>query len=244
MANIIKTNGIVLNTIPFKESSLFASLLTRRFGKVKILAKGCRRPKSKLCGALELFNLDEVIFYKREFKETYTLSDAVIIDDFEKIRSHPEKVNAAMVLCEFFQKTLPAEERDDNAFTLLLHFLKELQNADESSIKSLMFFSLLKALSGAGVRPHLENCVRCHKSIGYEKMINFSVGAGGIVCDKDFDDTVVLLDITTINSLKQIYDNKTVFIDHNTVNDIEKFFSEYLYHHLNGLVLHSLKHLK
>ena len=66
MANIIKTEGFVLKTMLFKESSLIASIFTKKFGKIKVLAKGVRRPKSKLCGALELFNLDEIIFYKRE----------------------------------------------------------------------------------------------------------------------------------------------------------------------------------
>ncbi|MCK4452894.1 DNA repair protein RecO, partial [candidate division WOR-3 bacterium] len=130
MANIIKTEGFVLKTMLFKESSLIASIFTKKFGKIKVLAKGVRRPKSKLCGALELFNLDEIIFYKRELKELYTLSDAVVIDDFEKVRAHPRKVNAGMVLCEFFEKTLPLEEIDSHAYTLLLNFLKELQDID------------------------------------------------------------------------------------------------------------------
>jgi DNA repair protein RecO (recombination protein O) len=128
MAHIIKTRGIVLHTRAFRESSLIASLFTKQHGKITVLAKGIRRPKSKLCGTLECFNLDEIIFYKREFKEMYTLSDAEVIERFEKIRTHAEKVAAAMVLCEFYNKTLPAEETDTTSFALLLEFLKSLQD--------------------------------------------------------------------------------------------------------------------
>lgn len=245
MANIIKTQGFVLKTSPFKESSLFASILTKRYGKIKVLAKGVRRPKSKLCGTLEPFSFDDIIFYKREFKEIYTLSDAVIIDSFEEIRNHPKKVNAAMVLCEFFEKTLPAEERSDNSFTLLLNFLKELQKTDIDATKALVFYYLLQALSGAGVRPHLENCVRCHQPIRYDnKKIDFSIGAGGVVCEKDYDDTVVFLNNDTINILKQIYSNRDIQMDRNSFTEIEKFIPDYLYYHLNNLVLNSLKYLK
>jgi len=245
MANIIKTKGIVLKTMLFMESSLFASILTERYGKIKVLAKGCRRPKSKLCGTLELFNLNEIIFYRREFKEVYTLSDAVILDDFEKIRQYPAKVNAALVLCEFFEKSMPAEERDENSFNLLLNFLKELQRADESSMKAVTFSYLLRALTISGVKPHLDNCVKCHRPINYKKeKIDFSIDAGGIVCDKDFDDTVIFLSSATLNTLNRIYSEQGRNIDKNSLNEIEKIIPDYIYYHMNNLVLRSLKYLK
>lgn len=245
MANIIKTKGIILKTMPFKESSLFASILTEDYGKIKVLAKGCRRPKSKLCGALEPFNLDEIIFYKRESKEIYTLSDAGILNDFEKIRQYPAKVNAALVLCEFFEKAMPAEEKDERSFNLLIRFLKEIQRAEEPSLKAVTYYYLLSALALAGIRPHLENCVRCHSAIQYRnKKSDFSISAGGIVCDKHYDDTVVFLSNETISALKAIYGEYTRRMSRNALNEIEKIIPDYLYYHMNNLTLHSLKQLR
>jgi DNA repair protein RecO (recombination protein O) len=245
MANIIKTKGIVLKTMPFKESSLFASILTEDYGKIKVLAKGCRRPKSKLCGALEPFNLDEIIFYKRESKEIYTLSDASTLNDFEKIRQYPAKVNATLVLCEFFEKTMPAEEKDERSFSLLLRFLKEIQGAEESSIKAVTYYYLLRALALVGIRPHLENCVRCHGAIRYKnKKSDFSISAGGIVCDKHYDDTVAFLSNETIGTLKAIYGGHTRRMGRNSLDEIEKIIPDYLYYHMNNLILHSLKQLR
>jgi DNA repair protein RecO (recombination protein O) len=244
MAHIIKTRGIVLHTRVFSESSLIASLFTQQHGKITVLAKGIRRPKSKLCGTLERFNYNEIIFYKREFKEMYTLSDAEVIDQFEKIRVHPEKVTAAMVLCEFYNKTLPAEETDTTSFALLLEFLKSLQKTDISVVKSLTFYYLLKALSRAGVRPHLDNCVRCHALIKQDKKIDFSIAAGGVVCNKHFDDTVIFLSTHTLTILQQIYHDKNIEIHKNSEDEIQELIPNYLYYHLNNLVLHSLKHLK
>ncbi len=244
MPNIVKAEGFVLNTTAFKESSMIASILSKECGKIKVLAKGVRRPKSKLCGVLELFNLDEIIFYKRESKDLYTLSDAAVIDNFETIRTQPRRVNAAMILCEFFEKILPSEEPDAGTYTLFLNFLKELKNSDEPHIRQLTFCYLLKALSGAGVRPHLENCVRCHKRIKYDsKHVDFSIGAGGIVCDQDFDDTVVLLSNKAFSILRKIYSGEETHIDDTSCDEIEKLIPDYLYYHLNNLVLNSLKHL-
>jgi DNA repair protein RecO (recombination protein O) len=244
MATIIKTHGIVLKTTPFKESSLITSLLTETYGKIKVLAKGVRRPKSKLCGALEIFSLDEIIFYRRETKELYTLSDAVIVDNFEGVRSYAGKVHAAMVLCEFYDKTLPLEERDADSYALLLQFLQNLNDHDEPAAQSVMIEYLLKALSGAGVKPHIADCVRCHAPISVDvHKVDFSVAAGGLVCNKHFDDTVIFLRPETVIAMRELFNSGDARINDNIVREIKDFVPDYVYYHLNNLVLHSLKHL-
>jgi DNA repair protein RecO (recombination protein O) len=245
MANIIKCRGFVLKTFPFKESSLVASVLSDRLGKIKLMVKGVRRPKSRICGAMEPFNLDEIIFYKREFKEMYNLSDAVIIEDFEEIRKSPRKVNAAFVLCEFYEKTLPAEEVEGASFTLLLGFLRRLCRADESAIRSLVVSHLLRALVDAGVMPHLNDCVRCHGAIsGNSKKVNFSVALGGVVCSKHHDDSVMLLSPETVDVIKDIYTRRTMSVDPQSLEEIESILTDYMSMHLNDLDLNSLRHLR
>ena len=244
MANIIKTHGFVLNTIPFKESSMFVSLLTKQNGKVKLVAKGVRRPKSRLCGAMERFSLDEIIYYRREARDVYTLSDAVVIQGYDSIRVHPQRVNAALVLCEFFDKTLPQEEPSTHAFSLMYNFLITLSEAQAEHIKSTVYAFLLKALPDAGIHPRIDSCVRCHEPIEYNnKKVDFSVGAGGVVCERDFDDTVVFLHHDTLDVLKDIYKNQSVVMTERTVTDLARMLPDYLYYHLDGLALNSLKHL-
>ena len=245
MANIVKCRGLVLKTFPFKESSLIVSVLSDRLGKIKLMVKGVRRPKSRICGAMEPFNLDEIIFHKREFKEIYNLSDAVVIDSCEDIRNDPRRVNAALVLCEFYDKTLPSEERDSQSFSLLLSFLRKLSQVSESALRAFVVSQLLKAFSGAGIKPHLEDCVRCHGSIGGKsRKVDFSVASGGVVCSKHHDDTVMLLSPNTIDVIKGIYQKGASFMDADTLNEIEGILTDYMYVHLSNLNLHSLKHLK
>jgi DNA repair protein RecO (recombination protein O) len=244
MAHIIKTHGFVLNTTPFKESSMFVSLLTKQNGKIRLIAKGVRRPKSRLCGALERFSLDEIIYYHRESREVYTLSDAVVIQAYDAIRAHPEKVNAALVLCEFFDKTLPPEEPHTHAFSLLHDFLTDLTTVEETSVKRTAYAFLIKALPDAGVRPQLDSCVRCHIPIQYNnEKVDFSIGAGGVVCERDFDDTVLFMHHDTLHVLDSIYKDRPVLMSDQTVADLARLLPDYLYYHLNGLSLNSLKHL-
>ena len=245
MTNIIRCRGLILKTTPFKESSLIASVLTDISGRVQLLAKGVRRPKSKICGAMEPFNLDDIIYYKREFKEIYNLSDAAVIEGFEQIRNIPEKVNAALVLCEFYNKTVPAEDVNANAFSLLLNYLKTLEKVDAADARSLAVVFLVRALSGAGVMPHLEDCVHCHKPIAKNNCkIDFSISAGGVVCSGHHDDTVVFLNQPTFDTLKNMYNKKLMRIDGVTSSEIESLLVDYIYIHLNHVRLNTLKHLK
>ena len=245
MPNILKTMSFVLKTMPFKESSLIASVLTQKYGKVRLIVKGCRRPKSKLCGAMEVFNQAEIIYYKKETKELYTMSDAVVHNHYDKIRKDKNKVNAAMVLCEFFDKTMPLEETDPDAYKHMSDYLEELADADAHTIKPLAFCYLIIVMAGAGFRPHLDNCVRCHNPINYNnKKVDFSISGGGVVCSDDFDDTVVFLTADTIDLLKDIYNNKDICIDIERFKDIERLVPEYLRYHFNQLTLNSLKFLE
>ena len=245
MPNIIKTTGFVLKTMPFKESSLITSVITKKSGKVKLLVKGCRRPKSKLCGVMELFNHDEIIYYKRESKELYTMSDASVLDHYSKIREDDNKVNAALLLCEFFDKTLPLEEPDLNTYKLITGYLEELSLSPADMVKPLALCYLLMAFANAGFKPHLENCVRCHNPVNYNnKKIDFSISGGGIVCSDDFDDTVIFMSTDTIDLLKDIYNQKHIYFEETRFKDIEKLIPEYLRYHFNQLTLNSLRFLK
>lgn len=245
MANIIKCRGFILNTMPFKESSLIASVLTNNLGKVRLLAKGIRRPRSKMCGAMERFNFDELIFYKREYKEVYTLSDAAVVDGYPEVRGDPYKVNAAMVLCEFYDRTLPAEAADRTSFAELSRFLRGLKNASRTGVRELVVGHLFRALSGSGVMPHLNDCVRCHRPAGSGNgKIDFSVMAGGVVCDRHHDDTVIALSRQTVKTLIDLCRGAPLEVSENAVREIESFIADYMYLHLNNLNLRSLRHFK
>jgi DNA repair protein RecO (recombination protein O) len=244
MAQIIKTQGYILHTRSFKESSLFASILTRHFGKITVLAKGCRRPKSKMCGSLEPFNKDEIIYYKRESKEVYTLSDAHVLEHYERLRQSPGKVTSILVLCEFFNKTLPHEEPDQRAFALMEKYITTIEQAPQQSVKPLTYYHLLIALSYAGVRPHCDSCVKCGTHIPSTEHIDFSIAAGGLVCAHDYDDSVIKLSFTTVKAIQTVLTFGTMPVEHIAIDEIETLIPRYLSMHLDNLVLNSLKYLQ
>lgn len=242
MPNILKTKGIVLHTHPFKESSLFCSIFSKDFGKLNLLAKGARRPKSKLCGTLEPFNHSEIIFYKREFKDTYTISDAVIIDDFEPLRLSSLKIAGCETICEFIDRTQTIEEPNPKIYSLTLLFLNKLCSAEENLTGLWTLILLFRLLKFVGFEPHLIDCVVCHKNLDTEPILNFSIVKGGLVCASHFDSSVITLDSKVIDLLLNIREN--LFLDKadiNTCRELKHLFETYIYYHLNNMNLHSMK---
>ena len=103
----------------------------------------------------------------------------------------------------------------------------------------------MRTLVGAGVMPHLDDCVRCHGAVGgNSKKVNFSVALGGVVCSKHHDDSVMILSPETINVIKDIFAKRTTSIDPQALEEIESILTDYMSMHLNDLNLNSLKHLR
>ncbi|MEO0185372.1 MAG: DNA repair protein RecO [candidate division WOR-3 bacterium] len=244
MPDIQKTRGIILRTHPFKESSLFCSVFSKDFGKLRLLAKGVRRPKSKICGTLEPFNHSEIIFYKREFKDVYTLSDALIIDDFSDIRHSTIKFTACEAICEFIDKIHVLEEPNPALYNLTLSFFQKLSKSSEEIATLWTLAMLFRMLKFAGLDPHMQDCVRCHNPVYDNPVFNFSISAGGLVCADHFDESVIILERDAIEVILNA--KKNLFPPENNPRLcplLKKVFESYVFYHLNGMALNALKFL-
>jgi DNA repair protein RecO (recombination protein O) len=62
--NQLKTEAIVLTRVNYGEADRILTLLTPNYGKIRVMAKGVRRVKSKLAGGIELFSVSEIVFIK------------------------------------------------------------------------------------------------------------------------------------------------------------------------------------
>ena len=88
---IQKTRGIVLRVRDFRETSKLVTFITPDWGRLNTLAKGVRRPKSKLRGKLELFNYGTLIFYPSRNSDLHLLSQFDLLNDFPRAGENLEK---------------------------------------------------------------------------------------------------------------------------------------------------------
>jgi DNA repair protein RecO (recombination protein O) len=171
-----KTQGIVLKRMNFGEADRILTILTERFGKIKAIAKGVRRGKSKLAGYLEPFMLVDLQLH--EGKTFYIVTGATIASDFSEIHTELKKTSQAFYLAELIDKFLPEHQKSEEVFCLFCESLKYL-NENEKSLFLRIFE--LKIVEASGFHPELYECVHCKNKL--EEKSNFwDAIEGGVIC--------------------------------------------------------------
>ena len=176
-----KFEAIVLHTYNLTESSKIVVLLTSLRGKVRAVAKGVRRTKSKFGSALEpITHVEAEVFFK-ENRDLQTLSQAATRECFPAIRSDLKRLGLAAVMCELMEQFVQENEESSRPFVLLLVSLKTLESMSKN-YSSLLIAYYLKILDISGLLPELGRCVRC----GGEPQgaAHLDAGSGGALCPK------------------------------------------------------------
>jgi DNA repair protein RecO (recombination protein O) len=182
MAKIIKTEGVCLASQRIGETSKLVTVFTKDHGKLMLLAKGARLPKSRLGGALEIFTHCEIIFYASEKKVIYTLSSADIKEIFPSLKSISKFITAYQVI-EAALRVTKLEDPNFKFYNLLLTTLRILDHLKETyweKLQVLLGGYYLKAIDILGFRPELYRCVLC----GSQNLNYFSISAGGAICSR------------------------------------------------------------
>ncbi len=182
-----KIEAFVIRATRMAESSRVVTLFSNEIGKVKAVAKGVGKPKSKMSGVIELFNRIEGVLYKKETSELGTLSSADVLDEYSRLTADPRKFGFGSAWCEVLDKTSHPEHPRPRTYSLTGDLLAALVSC-ESRNSGLVFWSgLIKLLGIEGYAPVLEKCLSCGKTeLG--KTIRISLARGGAVCGKCGDD--------------------------------------------------------
>lgn len=154
-----KTEGIILKRSNYGEADRILTVFTRNHGKIKVLAKGVRRIKSRRGPNVELFNW--AILFLTKGKNFDLLSEAEVKDTFSEVRSDLVKVGSAYYLCELIDNLCPERQEHKDVFDLLTESFKSLPFSDQQSFLSDFKLSLLIKLGyWSKDRPALEDSER------------------------------------------------------------------------------------
>lgn len=120
---ITKTEAIVLRTIDFSESSLIASLFTRKHGIVSVIGKGAKRPKSKFASILVPGQVIECVFYFKTTRSVQTLSDVSFLKKLDSLRIDVQKMALTVTTMELVKQVLHDNEVNEFLFDFLVKLL-------------------------------------------------------------------------------------------------------------------------
>jgi len=177
--SLFETESIVLRTLRLGEADKLVTLLTLKKGKVKAVASGARRPRSRFGAALEPFTHCNVILFEKKPTVLMRLNQADSIRPFMMIRENLERIVAASRMVRLVTAILPDGEANPKIFSLLVAGLGEVERSGH--LEWLVRVFELRCLKHAGYQALMDHCLICHRGLD-EKPVYFSPKNGGTLC--------------------------------------------------------------
>ena len=171
---LYRDHGIVLRTYKLGEADRIVSLITKGHGKVRAVAKGVRKTKSRFGGRLEPTRHVSLLLY--EGRELDLISQAETVDHFRAVREDLDRLTRATAMLEAVDQIAQEREVNPRLYQMLLGALRTLSANDTALVVPAFFWKLL-ALEG--LQPLLDACVTCGAE---EALVAFDLDEGGVLC--------------------------------------------------------------
>jgi len=247
---IVKTDAIVLRSRKYRETSKILHLYTREFGKLSVIAKGARGPKSKFGAALQPMTHVCAVLYKHDQRELHLLSQCDGVTRFPNLTEDLDKFAAAMSVIELLEFVAHDEERNDQLFDLALGSLRAVNEAQKNA-RNVQYYFELHLSDVLGFRPNFHACLSCGKHLDAElvgtKGGELRLGNGGVLCSGCSESagsrgTISFGALRILQRFQDTNDPMAVTQTKLTVHQMEEvrtILRQYLESHVGGL--HKLK---
>ena len=209
---IQKAEGIILRRIKYSETSLIVTLYTREYGKIGLIAKGARNPKSKFVGSLEPASCVSIIYYHKEGRDLQMLSEVDSMRSNSSIINSIRKIAVAFAIVNLIDSVVTESESNEDIFDLLKESLLAL-NDREIDIPILWYFEI--------------NLLR---QIGFEIDVDNpeGIGKGERLRGEALELFEQLEDI-------DLSEMKAEQFSRGTFKKINRFFEKYFEYHIGGM---------
>lgn len=172
-----QTEAIIIKKIKLGEADRILILYTPDRGKIEAVAKGVRRPKSKMAGHLELLTYSQVQLARGRNLDIVIGSQTT--DSFMPLKNDLWLTSFGLYAAEVINQFTAEHIANPPLFQLLLEVLRRLSRAENTQL-TLRYFEL-HVLELVGYRPQLQECISCRMEL--QPVENaFCPGAGGILC--------------------------------------------------------------
>ena len=172
-----QTEAIIIKKIKLGEADRILTLYTPHLGKIRAVAKGVRRPRSKLAGHLELLTHSLVSLARGRNLDTIIGSQT--INSFLPLKSDLWLISYALYATELIDQFTADDIENYPLFQLLLETMEHLCQGSAHEL-ALRYFEL-HLLNLVGYRPQLQQCVSCQSELK-PNLNAFCPGAGGMLC--------------------------------------------------------------
>lgn len=174
------TDAIVLTRFDLGEADRVLTLITPGTGKLKAIAKGIRRPTSRIGGSLEPFAELRVALHRGRTFDVVT--QVTVGHAWLRLRDSLESTATAWYLAELADRSLEERHAADPMYHLLRRAY-ELLDAGMAPGRVARWYEMHLA-DALGVRPEVDRCVECDRLLEADERFRWVPPLGGVICGR------------------------------------------------------------
>ncbi len=230
---------IILDCKTFREFDSKIIVYSLGYGRLDLIVRGTKRPKSKLAGHIEPISEADLMVVRGKCYDY--AGSARMIDAFSKIKNNYVSLSGSGQIMRMLKFLIKPGETDARIYYLLRDYLNVINIQNISKDKSNLFslFFILKVISYLGYSPNVNTCLVCEAK--NEKLkYYFNYEQGGLVCESCKIKLAKNLPISReiIELMKKILKSDIESFDNLNVNsdilaEFKKILDMYLRYNLN-----------
>jgi DNA repair protein RecO (recombination protein O) len=224
---MVKAKGIVIRTTDYGESNKILTLYTADFGKIGLMARGARKPRSTLSGVSHVLFYGMCLFNRG--RGLGSLYQAESIHTFRGIMADIRSTAYAALILELLDRLTEDNKPFPGLYRLLRDTLVKIDKGTDAAVLAAIFS--IKLMRIAGIDPQVDHCLKCGEK---KKSYRFSISGGGFLCpdcaqSDPYAIPMTLRASTLISLFKRIPLERigTVSVKPDTIREIEALIAAY-----------------
>ena len=177
VGELYRDTGVVLRTYKLRESDRIVVIHTLDNGKVRAVAKGVRKTKSRFGARLEPMSHVRLLLYRG--RELDIVSQAESVEPLSPMLSSLDRASQGIAAIEAVDQLSLEREPNAQLYRMLVGVLRTIAVRPSPVNVSAFYWKLLAA---EGMRPQLDSCVRCNGVEPDVQLVAFDLAEGGVLC--------------------------------------------------------------
>ncbi len=176
----LKTKGLIIREVNTGEADKIVTIFSRNRGRISALAKGARRPRSKLVAGTQFLSYCDYLLFSG--REMYSINSCEVLEPFYEIRNDMIRLTYAAHFVDIINDVVQENQPSPRVLQLLLNSLHMLSKTDKEPELIARIFEL-RFLSIMGFAPFVRGCMICGRE--ENAGISFSFKKCGFICNNE-----------------------------------------------------------
>lgn len=235
-ARVYRTEALVLKAFDYGEADRILTLYTPNHGKMRAVAKGVRKTKSRMSGHLDLFTRSNLLVARG--RQLDIITQAETVENFRLMRDDLLRSSYCHYVAELVDGFSPEHLANYPVYALTVTALRRLSGSAPVELAVRAFE--LQLLGMTGYRPQLHRCLHCDEPV-VPQINRFSSKLGGILCPNcaHADAAAGPISVGAQKVLRNLQTNEQAMfqvatIDEDVHREVERRLQEYIVYRLEA----------